>query len=249
MTRRRTHRSAKVAPDGRVTSEAVRNHLWLLLPGPVRERLVRHARSVRLDLGHTVFQSHERPPAVYFPETAVISRVAHTHDGQALQVGLIGSGGMAGISVLPGAVMTYDGVVQVTGAAVKVEATAMAEELRHPGAAHALLGKYAWTVLGESIQTTACNNFHPVGQRCARWLLMMNDTIGRDDFLITQDILAQMLGVRRATVTHAAQALQRAGLVDYKHGHLTVRRRRGLEAASCECYGIMRDTRRDLLGY
>lgn len=237
------------AAGGLVAADAVRNRLWLLLPCAVRERLTRHARRICLECGQTVFRARERPRAVYFPETAVIARVAHLNDGQTLEVGLIGSDGMAGICVLPGAVMTYDGAVQVAGTAIQVPAAAMVEELRQPGPAHQLLGKYAWTVLGDSIQTAACNNFHPVGERCCRWLLMMNDVIGRDDFPITQDVLAQMLGVRRATITRAAQALHRAGVIDYRHGRLTVRNRRALEAASCECYRIMRDTHHDLLGY
>ena len=231
-----------------MASDTVRNRLWLQLPGSVREHLSRHAKRVRLSVGQAVFHSHEVPRAVYFPETAVISRLAHLNDGQTLEVGLIGADGMAGIAVLPGTFMTYDGIVQVAGAALKVDAEAMVRELRHPGPAHELLGRYAWVLLGDSIQTAACNNFHAVGQRCARWLLMMRDVMGRDDFSITQDRLAQMLGVRRASVTKAARALQLAGAIDYKHGHLTVRTRRGLEAASCECYRVMRETHRRVLG-
>ena len=211
-------------------------------PDPVRERLGHYAKRVHLDVGQTVFRAHERPRAVYFPETAVISRQAHVSDGQTLEVGLIGADGMAGISVLPGTFMTYDGVVQVAGTALKVDAEAILRELRHPGPTHELLGRYAWGLLVHSIQTAACNNFHSVGKRCARWLLMMHDVMERTDFPITQDRLAQMLGVRRASVTKAARALQRAGVIDYKHGHLILRNRRGLEAASCECYRVMRET-------
>jgi CRP-like cAMP-binding protein len=218
------------------------------LPATVRDRLSRHAKRIRLEVGQAVFHAHEQPRAVYFPETAVVSCLAHVKDGQTLQVGLFGSDGMAGISVLPGAFMAYDGVVQVAGTALKVDADAMARELRHPGPAHDLLGRYAWVRLGHSIQTAACNNFHSVGKRCARLLLMMHDLMERDDFPITQDLLALMLGVRRASVTRAAQALQRAGAIAYKHGHLTVRDRRRLEAASCECYGAMRETYQRLLG-
>ena len=156
---------------------------------------------------------------------------------------------MAGISVLPGTFMTYVGVVQVSGTALKVDAEAMTRELRHQGPAHELLGRYAWVLLGHGIQTAACNNFHSVDKRCARWLLMMHDVMGRDDFPITQDRLAQMLGVRRASVTRAARTLQRAGTIDYQHGHLIVHKRRGLEAASCECYRVMREMHQHVLGY
>jgi CRP-like cAMP-binding protein len=145
--------------------------------------------------------------------------------------------------------MAYDGVVQMPGLAVKISAAAMTEELHRPGSIHDVLGRYAWTLLADAIQIAACNNFHSVTKRCARWLLTMDDAARRDDFPITQDLLALMLGVRRATITRAAQALHRAGLIDYKHGHLSVRDRPKLEAESCECYGIMRETRHRLLGY
>ena len=104
-------------------------------------------------------------------------------------------------------------------------------------------------MVGDSIRTAACNNFHRVDQRCARWLLMMDDVVGQHDFPMTQDLLARMIGVRRATVTRAAQVLHRAGLIDYRHGHVTVRDRQGLERASCECYRVMREAREKLLGY
>src|SRR5262245_12609080 len=110
--------------DGSVLNEPVSNRLWALLPGHVCERLLRHARRVQLEVGEIVFHAHERPRAVYFPETAVISRVAHLNDGHMLEVGLIGRAGMAGISVLPGTFMTYDGIVQVAGSAIKVNAEA-----------------------------------------------------------------------------------------------------------------------------
>ena len=160
-----------------------------------RERLSHHAKRVRLEVGQAVFHAREPPRAVYFPETAVISRLAHMSDGQTLEVGVIGQNGMAGIAVLPGTFMTYDGVVQVAGTALKVDAESMLRELRHPGPAHELLGRYAWVLLGDSIQMAACNNFHTVGRRCARWLLLMHDVMERDDFPITQDRLALMLGI------------------------------------------------------
>ena len=224
------------------------NSLWELFPVEVRDRLQRHAKVVHLAVGRTVFRAHERPDAVYFPEGAVISRLVHLNNGQTLEVGLIGRDGMAGISVLPGTFMTYDGVVQIAGPALRVEAAAMAREIAHPGPAHEVLGRFAWTMLSHSIRSAACSNFHSIGQRCARWLLMMNDAVGQDDFPITQDLLALMLGVRRASVTKVAQALQRSGIIDYRHGHLRIRDRRGLETASCDCYQAMREDQERCLG-
>jgi CRP-like cAMP-binding protein len=231
-----------------VTGDSVRNELWQQLPGAARERLARNAQRIDLAMGESVFKAHEPLRAVHFPETAVISRLMHLVDGQALQTGLIGHKGVAGISILRGIPMTYDGIVQIAGTAVRIPPQAVSEELRHPGPAHELLSKYAWTILGDSIQTAACNSFHPVRQRCARWLLMMRDVTGRDEFPITQDLLALMLGVRRATVTRAAQALQRVGIIGYRHGRLIIRDGRRLEEASCECYHLMCKARRELLG-
>jgi CRP-like cAMP-binding protein len=236
------------ADRGPITNDSVKNRFWQVLPASAREHLISHAKRVWLNAGDPVFQAHEPLRALYFPETAVISRIARLKDGQTLEIGLIGSDGVAGISILPGTVMPYDGIVQIAGTAIRITAAAMAELLRQPGPTHDLLGKYAWAIMGDSIQGAACNNFHGIGQRCARWLLMMHDTIGQPDFPITQDLLAQMIGVRRATITQAARAFQRQGIVDYKHGRLTIRDRPALEAASCECYRIMRDTHRHLLG-
>jgi len=237
------------AAGGPITGDSVKNRFWLLLPGTARERLISRAKRVWLNAGESVFQAHEPLRALYFPETAVISRIARLKDGQTLEIGLIGSDGMAGISILPGSVMPYDGIVQIAGTAIRITAAAMADQLRQPGPTHDLLGKYAWAIMGDSIQGAACNSFHGISQRCARWLLMMHDTVGQPDFPITQDLLAQMIGVRRATVTQAARTLQRHGIIDYKHGRLMIRDRPALEAASCECYRIMRDTHRHLLGF
>src|SRR5262249_27667154 len=157
-------------------------------------------------------------------------------------------GGLAGISVLPGVAMSYDGVVQAPGTAVRVNAALLADEGRQSAVVQEGLGHYAWAVLADSIQTAACNNFHNVDQRCARWLLMMHDVAGRDEFAITHDLLARMLGVRRATATKGAQDLQRSGAIAYTHGHLHVRDRKCLEDAACECYRDMRERRRELLG-
>lgn len=153
------------------------NHLWTLLPAPVRERLNRHAKMVSLKVGQIVFRAFERPPVVYFPEAAVIARLTHLTDGHTLAAGLIGRDGMAGIGVLPGAFMAYDGVVQIPGTARRIDADVMARELRHSGPFHGLLGRYAYLLFINSIQAAACNNFHSVKRRCA--LLVADDARSR----------------------------------------------------------------------
>jgi len=223
------------------------NRLWAAFPLDVRDRLAQRARLVQLDEGRTVFREHERPEHIYFPESVLISRIARLDEGQTLEFGLIGRDGMAGISVLPGTFMSYDGVVQIPGTALRVEASAMRQELAEPGPMHELLGRYAWTLLSHSIRSAACNNFHTVAKRCARWLLTMGDVIERDDFPITQDLLALMLGVRRPSVTNVAHALHQGGIVEYRHGHLTICDRSRLEAEACSCYGVMRAERQQVI--
>jgi len=221
--------------------------MWTAFPTEVRDRLSQHARIVQLDAGRAVFREHERPEHVYFPDTALVSRIARLDEGETLEIGLIGRDGMAGISVLPGTFMSYDGVVQIAGTALKVDANAVRQELAHPGPVHELLGRYAWTVLSHSIRSAACNNFHNVSKRCARWLLTMGDAVARDDFPITHDLLALMLGVRRPSVTTVAHGFQQAGIVDYRHGHLTIRDRPRLESEACSCYAVMRAEREQVI--
>ena len=145
--------------------------------------------------------------------------------------------------------MPYDGVMQIEGTALRIPAETLQELVRVLPSVHQLLGRYAYTVFATGIQTAVCNNLHSVRERCARWLLMLHDLAEADTFALTQSLLALTLGVRRPSITSAANALQRARLVNYHHGRMTVRNRRGLEAASCECYRLIRDQQLRLLGY
>ncbi len=200
--------------------------------------------------GDSIFRAHEPLHAAYFPETGVISLLTRLPDGKTLEVGLVGKDGMAGMALLPGVnMMPFDGTVQVAGTALRLTSEALKQMVREPGPIHQLLGRYAYAVFALGVQTAACNNFHSLRKRTARWLLMLHDLAEDAEFPLTQNTLALMLGVRRPSVTIAARALQRAGLIDYRHGHMKIRNRRGLEAASCECYRLMRQEQQRLLGY
>ena len=180
---------------------------------------------------------------VYFPETAVVSVIGRMANGDAAEVGTVGNEGMVGISLLlGGAASPHETVVQVAGAGARATAATLTEGAdRHP-VLRRVLNQYTQEYLTQVAQTAACNRLHTIEPRCARWLLMTHDRVGgAAQFALTQDSLAVMLGVRRGGVTVAAGALQDAGHIRYRRGCIRVLDRIGLEAAACECYGIMRD--------
>lgn len=180
--------------------------------------------------------------AVYFPTTAVVSVISRMMDGGAAEVGTVGNEGAVGVSVLLDASPSpYETVAQIPGAALMVEAGTMREGLSDRVGLRRLLHRYVHEYLTQVAQTAACNRLHDIDQRCARWLLMTHDRVGEaEQFPLTQAYLAIMLGVRRAGVTVAAGALQKAGLITYHRGGIRVVDRAGLEAAACECYGLVR---------
>jgi Crp-like helix-turn-helix domain len=197
-----------------------------------------------------IFRAHTALSVAYFPDTSVISSLTHLKGGKTPEVGLVGRDGMASISVFPGVnTMPCDGVVLLGGTAERLNADVLRHEVHQGGPLHDLLGRFAHLTLARSMQMAACNSVHPIKDRCARWLLMTHDLIDGDEFSLTQDVLAMMLGVRRPSVTFVARALQRAGFIEYRRGRLRIRDRQGLEAASCECYQLMREEQRRLLGF
>jgi CRP-like cAMP-binding protein len=171
-------------------------------------------------------------------------------DGGTVEVGTVGREGMAGLPVLNGAERSPTRVYCQVPPCVcrRVPAAAFVAELKRAGPLQTLAHKYAQANLNLSAQSTACNSLHPVEERLARWLLMTHDRVGGDDLNLTQQIVSEMLGVRRATVTTAAGVLQKAGLIAYRRGRITVLDRGGLEVAACECYKVVRAEFDRLLG-
>ena len=198
--------------------------------------------SVTLELGQVLAAATEPFDHVYFPETAVVSIINHMSDGGAVEVGTIGNEGMVGIaSFLEADPGQNETVVQIPGTARRAPASAVADGAHGHPTLRRLLNRYTQTYLTQVAQTAACNRLHGIEERCARWLLMTHDRVGRaETFPLTQEYLAIMLGVRRAGVTLAAGSLRDAGLIRYSRGAVHVIDREGLEAASCECYGIVR---------
>ena len=173
----------------------------------------------------------------YFPQSGCLSMVAVMGDGSIVEVGTIGWEGMAGVSLLNGVdSVPTQCVVQVSGTVKRIPLAAYKREIKENDELSNLLHRYSQVWTNQVARNGACNGVHTVEQRCARWLLMTHDRIETDLLPLTQEFLGVMLGVRRASVTVAAAALHKAGLINYKHGKIVVLDRKGLEAASCECY-------------
>jgi CRP-like cAMP-binding protein len=211
------------------------------LPAADRSAVLDAARPVNLEFGQHIYRDREPIEAVYFPESGVISMVNTMTDGTTIEVGTIGSEGMAGLGIFLG-VTTVVGhtFVQVPGTGWRLEADTLRKLLQGLDSLTSGLGRYTQALFTHVAQGAACNRAHPVERRCARWLLLTHDRVNGDEFALTQEFLAQMLGVRRAGVSEAASVLQRAGYIAYTRGVIQVLDRRGLETASCECYEVIR---------
>ena len=218
-----------------------RNRLLRALPPDEYQWLEPHLKSVSLTHKQVLAGENEPFRHVYFIETGVISVVNHVAGGT-VEVGTIGNEGLAGLSVfLDVNAIPSRTFVQVPGEAKRIAADIFAAGADERPVLRRVLHRYTQAFLTQVSQTAACNRAHELQERCARWLLMTHDRVaGADSFPITHEFLSFMLGVRRAGVTVAAGTLQRAGLIRYSRGKVTVLDREGLEAASCECYGIVR---------
>lgn len=178
---------------------------------------------------------------LYFPETGVASLMAYMRDGSAAEVGIVGNEGVVGLPALLGTgQLPIHAIWQVPGECLRVPVGIYRAEVDGNGAAHALLLRYTQSLMFQVAQAAACARLHPVASRCARWLLMTSDRVGSDQFQITHQFLAEMLGVHRPTLTLAAGRLAQAGAISYRRGHVRVLDRAVLEAASCECYETIR---------
>ena len=178
---------------------------------------------------------------VYFPTTAMISMIVVMEDGNEVETGLVGSEGLVGLSVALGLDSGLQrSICQSRGDAWRLPAPVFREVLERSRPLNSLIMRYAAVTLRQTAQVVACNALHPVAERLCRWLLMSHDRVGRDKFVMTQEFMGEMLGVRRQSVAVVAGTLQAAGLIRYSRGMIEVLDRAGLEAASCECYRLIR---------
>lgn len=225
------------------------NRLLAALPKKEYQRLLPELKQVTMPFAEVLYEPGERIRYVYFPNDSVISLLAEVADRSTLEVGLVGNEGLGGLSVFMGVdTSQYRAVIQGAGTAMRMKASAMRKEADRTGPFHHLLHLYAHSLLAQVSQAAACNRFHMVDARLARWLLMSGDRIGTDEFRLTQDFISNMLGVRREGVSKAAGLLQKNELINYSRGHIKILDRAGLEAVSCECYGIIKDESDSYLG-
>ena len=218
------------------------NRLLSVLPSDVLERLRPHLEPVTLAFRENLYKADEPVSHVYFLCSAVCSLILTLEGGATIEVGTIGNEGMVGLQVFLGAdSVPGEAFCQIPGQALRLPADILVRETADGGLLHDLLQRYTQALMNLISQSAACNRGHSIDERCARWLLMTHDRVGADRFALTQQFLAQMLGVRRASVNAAASILQRAGFIRYSRGVITVTDRPGLESAACACYRIVRD--------
>ncbi len=219
------------------------NENWLLaaLPHEEYERLAPHLNTVPLKFGDILFRPDERIRDVYFPTTSVVSLLTDLEDGTGMEVGLVGREGIVGISAILGGSETKVATVQASGLSHKLQAGKLQEEFNRGGALQSALLRYTHALMAQISQTVVCNARHHVEGRLARWLLMFQDRVGVDEFELTHEFMANMLGVRRASISEIAYKLQGMELIHYHHGHLTILDRKGLEEFTCECYPVIKE--------
>ena len=200
---------------------------------------------VRLELRETVYAPGARIEFVYFPLSSMLSLVTVMRNGSQVEAATIGNEGMTGSPLsLPGTVSPLLMICQIPGEAIRMPARAFRSWLAQSGGVQDIMDRHAQALVALIAQTAACNRLHAVEQRCARWLLMTHDRARSDEFPLTQEFLSAMLGVRRASVSTSAIAIQRRGYIRYHRGMIEIIDRRGLEALSCECYEVTRQHQR-----
>jgi CRP-like cAMP-binding protein len=225
------------------------NHLLRAMPADVQARLFEHLESVDLELGQVVYESGEVPRYVYFPTDAIVSLLYVMEDGASAEIAVVGHEGMVGIGVIMGGgAMPSRAVVQSAGKAWRTSARRINDEFNRHGELLHLMLRYAQALLTQMAQTAVCNRHHSIEQQLCRWLLLSLDCLPDAHLTMTQELIANMLGVRREGVTEAAGRLQRLGVIHYRRGHIEVVDRARLEALSCECYAVVRRETDRLLG-
>ena len=221
---------------------SVRNRLLAALPRKDYRKLLPFLEPVDLTFAEILYEPHARIRHVYFPNDCFVSMLTSVDGDRVAEVGLVGAEGMIGVPVVLGAAVSpFRAVVQGGGKAMRMHITDFRREFSESAALRRELFNFTHLLMIQIAQTAACNRFHVVTQRMARWLLMTRDRVNADEFRITQEFLALMLGVQRSRVNVAAGRLQKSKLIGYRRGTITILNQRGLEAAACGCYKTVRD--------
>jgi CRP-like cAMP-binding protein len=217
------------------------NDLLAALPPIVWERWLPQLEPVDLALGKVLYESGGTMSHVYFPTTAIVSLLYVMEDGASAEIAVVGNEGIVGVSLFMGGGSTPSrAVVQSAGQGFRLRAEMLKDEFGKAGPVMHLLLRYTQALITQMAQTAVCNRHHSLDQQLCRWLLLSLDRLHGDELVMTQELIANMLGVRRVGVTDAALKLQRAGLIRYVRGHITVLDREGLEKRTCECYAVVK---------
>jgi CRP-like cAMP-binding protein len=217
------------------------NRLLAALPDAEWARWLPHLESVEMPLGKVLYESGTRLAHVYFPTTSIVSLLYVMEDGASAEIAVVGHEGIVGISLFMGGESTPSrAVVQSAGQGFRLNASLMMQEFNRAGPVLHLLLRYTQALITQMAQTAVCNRHHSLDQQLCRWLLLSLDRLRSNDLVMTQELIANMLGVRREGVTEAAGHLQDAGLIRYRRGRITVLDRAGLESRTCECYAVVK---------
>jgi CRP-like cAMP-binding protein len=217
------------------------NYLLAALPTAEFERITPHLELVAMPLGEVLYESGGQLQHVYFPTTAIVSLHYIMENGASAEIAGVGNEGVLGISLFMGGNTTPSrATVQTAGCGYRLKGRLMMEEFNRAGPMMRLMLRYTQALITQMSQTAVCNRHHSVEQQLCRWLLLTLDRLTSNELIMTQELIASMLGVRREGITEAAGNLQRAGLISYRRGHITVLERSGLETRVCECYAVVK---------
>jgi len=225
----------------KLASDPRQNRLLAALADSEWVRWQPNIEPVELPLGKVLYESGTRLSHVYFPTTAIVSLLYLMENGASAEIAVVGNEGLVGISLfMGGETTTSRAVVQSAGQGYRLKANLMMVEFNRSGPVLHLLLRYTQALISQMTQTAVCNRHHSLDQQLCRWLLLSLDRLDSNDLVMTQELIANMLGVRREGVTEAAGHLQEAGLIHYRRGHISVLDRKGLERRTCECYRVVK---------
>lgn len=216
------------------------NHILAALSKPEIDRLTARLQLVHLQLGETIYEPGQPLHYAYFPTSSITSLIYITEGGASAEAAGVGNEGVVGVPLfLGGNTTTSSAVVQMAGSAYRLEASILKAEFNCGGILQRLLLRYAQALMTQMFQTAVCNRYHSVEQQLSRWLLLTVDRIATEELVMTHELVANMLGVRRESITQAATSLQNDGCIKYRRGHIAVMDRKKLEMRTCECYGVV----------
>lgn len=223
------------------TSRPQQNHLLAALPADARQRLFPYLKLVRLPLGKALYESGDILREVYFPTDAIVSLLYVMEDGASAEIAVVGNEGLIGVALFMGGESTTSrAIVQSAGFAYQLTGQRLKEEFNRHDEMQQLMLRYTQSLITQMAQTAVCNRHHSINQQLCRWLLLSLDRLSGNQLTMTQELIANMLGVRREGVTDAVGKLQKLGVIEYHRGHITVLDRPKLEEPCCECYAVVK---------